>query len=191
MRATLIGLVALLGSGPTLAQEMAGDPEAGHEVAGMCQNCHGLNGDEGGLRTPRIGGQPAAYLAAQLRAYRSGVRENRTMSSFAKNLTDEQIADVAAWYASQTMTPVLPDGFSTAAPEECLGCHGADGIARAEDAPNLAGHNQVYLEAQLKAFRSGERESEVMTPIAQRLSDEELAAVVDWYSSIGLEASGP
>ncbi|HVG49034.1 MAG TPA: hypothetical protein VM899_12990, partial [Rubellimicrobium sp.] len=85
--------MALFGSGPTWAQDTAGDAEAGHEVAHMCQNCHGVAGDEGGLRTPRIGGQPAAYLAEQLRAFHSGEREsaNRTMSLVAKILKDEQI----------------------------------------------------------------------------------------------------
>ncbi len=192
MRTTLIGLVALFGSGPTLAQDTAGDPEAGRQVAGVCQTCHGLDGYAQVPMAPHIGGVPAAYLAEQLRAYRSGERENEMMSAVAKDLTDEQIDDVAAWYASHTATPVLPEGFSTAAaPMSCFGCHGANGIARRQDVPNLAGDNQVYLEAQLEAFRSGERESEVMTPIAQRLSDEELAEVVDWYSSIGLEVSGP
>lgn len=192
MRATLVGVVALLGAGPALAQDAAGDPEAGHQVAEMCQNCHGLNGDEGGLRTPQIGGQPAAYLVEQLRAYRSGEREDVRMSPVAKTLTDEQIEDVAAWYASHTATPVLPEGFSTAAaPEQCFGCHGADGIARMQDTPNLAGDNEIFLKAQLRAFRSGERQSEVMTPIAQRLSDEEFEEVADWYGSIGLESSAP
>ncbi len=192
MRATLVGLVALFGSGPALAQDTAGDPEAGRQVvARVCQTCHGLAGDEGGARTPWIGGQSAAYLAEQLRAYRSGERENYMMNAFAKDLTDEQIDDVAAWFASHTATPVLPDGYSTAAaPEQCFGCHGANGIARAEGAPNLTGDSQVYLEAQLEAFRRGERENETMTAIAQRLSEEELAEVVEWYSSIGLELSG-
>jgi cytochrome c553 len=193
MKAALVGLVALFGSAPTLAQDTVGDPEAGHQmVARVCQTCHGMDGNTGGARTPHIGGQPAAYLAEQLRAYRSGERENYIMNAFAKDLTDEQIEDVAAWYASHTATPVPPEGYSTAAaPEQCFGCHGANGIARAEGTPNLVGHSRVYLEAQMHAFRSGERESETMTPLAQRLSDEELAEVVEWYSSIGLEVSGP
>ena len=193
MRATLVGLVALFVSGPSLAQDMAGDPEVGHELAGMmCQTCHGLDGSKGGPSTPRIGGQPATYLAAQLRAFRSGERENEVMNAMAKNLKDEQIEDMAAWYASHTGTPVLPEGYSTAAaPEECFGCHGADGIARGQDVPNLAGQNWMYLYSQLEAFHSGERESEVMTAIAQRLSNEELVEVAKWYASVGLDVSVP
>src|SRR5687768_16752335 len=117
MRATLIGLVALFGSGSALAQDMAGDPEAGRRVANQCQGCHGMEGDTGSAITPRIGGQPVAYLAAQLHAFHSGEREsaNRTMSLVAKILKDEQIADVAAWYASHTARPVLPEGYSMTA----------------------------------------------------------------------------
>ena len=192
MRATLMGLVALFGSGPTLAQDTAGDPEAGHQVVGVCQSCHGLDGYAQIPMAPHIGGEPAAYLAEQLRAYRSGEREHEMMSVVAKVLTDEQIEDVAAWYASQTAAPVLPEGYSTAAaPMGCFGCHGADGIARMTDIPHLTGDSRIYLEAQLEAFRSGERENETMMAIAQRLSDEELAEVAEWYSSIGLELSGP
>jgi cytochrome c553 len=122
-----------------------------------------MDGFEGSESTPRIGGKPAAYLAAQLHAFHSGEREraNRTMSLIAKILKDEQIDDVAAWYASRTATPVLPDGYSmSAAPDQCFGCHGPNGIARRQDVPNLAGDGRVYLEAQMEAFRSGERESE-------------------------------
>ena len=192
MRATLVGLVALFGSGSTLAQDMAGDPEAGRQVASICQSCHGLDGYAQIPMAPHIGGEPAAYLAEQLRAYRSGERENEMMSVVAKVLTEEQIEDVAAWYASHTAAPVLPDGYSTAAaPMGCFGCHGADGIARMTDVPHLTGDSRFYLETQLEAFRSGERKNDTMASIAQRLSDEELAEVAEWYSSIGLEMSAP
>ena len=192
MRTALIGLVALVGSGPTLAQETAGDAEAGRQVAQMCQRCHGLDGDTGSSTTPHIGGQPMAYLAAQLRAYRSGERQHDRMSGVAKYLTDEQIDDVAAWYASHTATSVLPEGYdAAAAPILCVGCHGADGIAPSEGYPHLAGNDHSYIETQLKAYRSGEREHAMMTPIAQRLSEEDVAEVAEWFSSIGLELSAP
>ena len=77
------------------------------------------------------------------------------MSVVAAGLSDAQIADVAAWYAAHagdapSWRPIPPD-----APELCVACHGADGIASvAEDAPNLAGESNIYIETQLKAFRS-------------------------------------
>lgn len=92
MKATLVGLLALFGSGPTQAQDTAGNPEAGRQVAGMCQNCHGLGGYTRSPSAPHIGGEPAACLAEQLRTYRSGEREHEMMSVIAKYLSDEQIA---------------------------------------------------------------------------------------------------
>lgn len=188
----LLGLGGAISAGPILAQEAAGDPEAGRRVAGMCQTCHGINGYAQIPIAPHIGGEPAAYLARQLQAFRSGEREHEMMSVVAKSLTDEQIGDVAAWYASHVATAVPPEDFDpAAAPGSCAGCHGEDGIALVEDVPNLAGENRVYIESQLKAFRSGQREHEVMTPIAQDLSEEEIREVSDWFASVGLELAEP
>jgi cytochrome c553 len=188
----LLALGGAISAGATLAQEAAGDPEAGRRVAGMCQTCHGLDGYAQIPIAPHIGGEPAAYLAEQLHAFRSGERENEMMTLVAKNLSDEQIEDVSAWYASHVATAVPPEGFDpTAAPMQCAGCHGEDGIALVEDVPNLAGENRVYIETQLKAFRNGQREHEVMTPIAMELTEEELRQVSDWFASVGLELSEP
>ncbi len=187
-----LSLGGVISAGEAFAQEAAGDPEAGRKVAGMCQTCHGIDGSAQIPIAPHIGGEPAAYLVGQLRAFRSGERENEMMSVVAKNLTDEQIEDVAAWYASHMATAVPPEGFDrAAAPVACAGCHGEDGIAVVDDVPHLAGENRVYLETQLKAFRSDQRQHEIMSPIATELSEEELGAVVEWFASIGLEVEGP
>ena len=78
-----------------------------------------------------------------------------------------------------------------AAPAVCSGCHGADGIAVIPEAPNLAGENTIYLDTQLKAFRSGKRASDVMGPVAAELDDAAIRAVAEWYAAIGVEAAGP
>ncbi|WP_299360157.1 c-type cytochrome [uncultured Paracoccus sp.] len=194
MRALIlaVGLGGLIPAGPLAAQDPPGDPQAGRQVANMCRTCHGLDGYAQVPIAPHIGGEPATYLSAQLRAFRSGEREHEMMSVVAKNLTDEQIANVAAWYASHTATAVLPDGFdAAAAPTLCSDCHGADGIAVVADAPHLAGENRVYLETQLNAFRTGQRTHDIMTPIATELTDGELREVADWFASIELEIAGP
>lgn len=74
---------------------------------------------------------------------------------------------------------------------QCRTCHGLDGIAQIPVAPHLAGESELYLEAQLKAFRSGERESEMMSVVAKDLSDEDIANVAAWYSAIKIEAEMP
>jgi cytochrome c553 len=185
-------LVLCLG-GLMLAGAASGqDVEAGRRVASMCRACHGLDGRAAMPVAPSIGGEPAAYLAAQLEAFRSGARENEMMSVVAAGLSDAQVADVAAWYAAHTATAAPPPGFDpAAAPQACVACHGADGIAVIDDAPNLAGENAIYIDTQLKAFRGGKRASEVMTPVAEGLDDAAIRAAADWYAAVGLEMAPP
>jgi cytochrome c553 len=188
MRPLLLGLGGLLLAGAALAQDL----EAGRRVAGMCRTCHGLEGRAQIPVAPSIGGEPAAYLAAQLAAFRSGVRQQEIMSVVAAGLTDTQIADLAAWYAAQKATAVPPAGFDPAgAPAACVACHGADGIAVVPEAPNLAGENTIYIDTQLKAFRSGRRPSPVMQPVAAGLDDAAIRAAAEWYAAIGIEIAGP
>jgi cytochrome c553 len=73
----------------------------------------------------------------------------------------------------------------------CAVCHGANGIAVAPDAANLAGQSAIYLSAQLKAYRSGERRHEVMSVMAKPLTDADIANLAAWYSSIKVEATPP
>ena len=180
----VLGGLALAGGAP------AQDVEAGRQVAGMCRTCHGLDGLAQIPVAPNIGGEPAEYLVEQLAAFRSGERQHEMMNVVASSLSDRQIADVAAWYAAHVATATLgadPDD----APELCSGCHGADGIALVEDAPNLAGEVNIYILEQLKAFRSGRRVHEVMSEVAATMSDEEMRAVADWYGDTTLAIEAP
>ncbi len=74
---------------------------------------------------------------------------------------------------------------------KCQTCHGIDGIARIPVAPHLAGESQIYLETQLKAFRSGKRENEMMSVVAKSLTDDEITNLAEWYSSIEITAKMP
>lgn len=74
---------------------------------------------------------------------------------------------------------------------QCQTCHGIDGIAKIPIAPHIAGESQIYLETQLKAFRSGKREHEIMSLIAQNLSDEDISDLAAWYSSIKFSVTLP
>lgn len=181
-------ILAQIVSGPVLAQDLTGDPEAGRQKAGVCRTCHGLNGYAKIPIAPHIGGENAAYIVHQLTAFRDGTREHEMMTVVAKSLDDQSIADLAAWFHSQPATATLPAGATEdMAPEACVACHGANGIAQIEDAPNLAGENTVYIETQLKAFRTGKRVHEVMGPIAMSLSAADMQAAADWYAAIRLE----
>ncbi len=177
-------------AGAAYAEEAAGDPLAGKRIAGMCRTCHGLDGFAKIPIAPHIGGEPASYLRRQLVAFRDGSREHEMMTVVARGLSDEQIADVAAWYASHTAEATLAKGEGDA-PELCVSCHGADGIAVVEDAPHLAGETNIYIETQLKAYRSGKRSHDIMSDIAAELSDEEIRMAADWYGSITLNIAHP
>ncbi len=80
-------------------------------------------------------------------------------------------------------------GRKKAAP--CRTCHGIDGIAKIPIAPHIAGESQIYLQTQLKAFRSGKRQHEIMSIVAGQLSDEDISDLSAWYSSITITATMP
>lgn len=185
-RSLTLALGGLLLAGSLSAEELPGDREAGRKLSGQCRTCHGLEGFAKIPIAPHIGGEPDVYIRAQLTAFRDGTREHEMMSIVAKSLTDQNIADLAAWYSGHQVTATLtvdPAG----APEQCVGCHGEDGIHLIDEAPNLAGETNIYIDTQLKAFRTGKRENEIMTPIAADLTDEDIRAVADWYAAVQLE----
>jgi cytochrome c553 len=188
MRALVaFGLGGLLLAGTALAQEtVEGTAAAGRKIAGQCRTCHGIDGYARIPIAPHIGGEQASYIRNQLTAFRDGTRVHEMMSVVAKMLTDQQIADVAAWYSSHTATATLTADAS-GAPEACTACHGVDGIAVIEDAPNLAGETNIYIDTQLKAFRLGKRKHEVMSVVAAEMTDAEIRAVADWYASVKLD----
>ncbi|MEM8571314.1 MAG: c-type cytochrome [Pseudomonadota bacterium] len=187
---TLLGGLLLAGGlGMPVA---ADDPQAGRLVANMCQTCHGIDGYAAIPIAPHIGGEPHSYLEAQLMAFKTGAREHEMMSVVAASLSAQQISDVAAWYGTHRVRATLPDGVDTAdAPQSCVSCHGADGISTLLDAPNLAGETNIYIDTQLKAFKRGTREHEIMSAVAADLTDEEIRSIADWYAAIEIEIEAP
>lgn len=108
-RSTLMA-AALLALAPWIAPSaLAGDPAAGKAKAASCVACHGADGNSSIPSNPRLAGQHADYLERALLDYRSGARKNPIMAGFAANLSDQDIADLAAWFASQkgVFTPAL------------------------------------------------------------------------------------
>jgi cytochrome c553 len=187
---SVLGGLMLAGASP--APVKADDPEQGRKVANMCRVCHGLDGYAQIPIAPHIGGEPIEYLESQLLAFKTGVREHEMMSIVTASLSAQQISDVAAWYASHTAVATLPEGVqSEEAPQNCVSCHGADGISLLLDAPNLAGETNIYIDTQLKAFKRGSRQHDVMSEVAAELSDAEIREVADWYAAVTLEILPP
>jgi cytochrome c553 len=186
-----LGIILALGGGFLAGSALAevpveGDRAAGRTLASQCRTCHGLDGLAQIPIAPHIGGEPAGYIRSQLAAFRDGTREHEMMSIVARSLSDQDIADLAAWYAGHVVRAELA-ADANAAPAQCVSCHGTDGLHVMEDVPNLAGEANIYIDTQLKAFRSGRRTHETMTPIAAELSDAEIRAVADWYANVRIE----
>src|SRR5215218_3055753 len=102
---TLLALLIVTGMA---ARAEAADPAAGRKKAQQCQTCHGIDGVGKMPDVPNIGGESADYLTAQLQHFRSGERKHEQMSIIASGLSDQDIADVAAWYSSIQFTVTLP-----------------------------------------------------------------------------------
>jgi cytochrome c553 len=184
----LVALGGLMLAGGAPAPVQADDPEAGRKIANMCRTCHGVDGYAAIPIAPHIGGEPEAYLEAQLMAFKTGARQHEMMSVVTAGLTAQQISDVAAWYAAHEVRATLPDGGSAEdAPQACVSCHGADGISLILDAPNLAGETNIYIDTQLRAFKRGSRQHDIMNEVASELSSAEIREIANWYAAVTLE----
>ncbi len=106
MRRTALLLTVAICTLPGLAK--AADPAAGRKKAQQCQTCHGIDGVGKMPDVPNIGGESAGYLTSQLQHFRSGERQHEQMSIIAQGLSDEDIADIAAWYSSIQFTVTVP-----------------------------------------------------------------------------------
>lgn len=105
-----LGLALLAASAvPAATSALAGDLAAGREKAQVCQTCHGIDGIATMPMAPNIAGNNELYLRKQLEAFRSGQRTDEMMSVVAEGLSDEDIADLAAWYSAIEITVKLPD----------------------------------------------------------------------------------
>lgn len=194
MAATLL-LVAALATQPAMAQ---GDPEAGKDIGYTCLGCHGIEGYRNAYpsyRVPKLGGQKAGYLEIALKGYRDGMREHPTMVAQATSLTDQQIADVAAYLASLASETVAAGGTEGASFDKaaaCAACHGQNGISVNAAWPTLAGQHESYLLHSLKQYRNGTRKDPVMTAQAALLEEEDLPQLAAYFAGLeGLETTKP
>lgn len=164
-----------------------GKADKAQELSATCNGCHGENGNSTDPGVPAIAGQDATYIVDAIQGYASGKRENETMANAIKELSKEQIRDVATFYATQT--PEKPQGVNLPlSPQElaakCDRCHGENGMSQDPEKPRLAGQIQAYLEKALNDYRNGNRESSMMHAMAATdvMSVTELKAITAYYS---------
>lgn len=193
-------------SGAAMAQEVKGDVKAALGKIDMCIGCHGIPGYQAVFpevhKVPKISGQSAAYISAALNAYKTGARRHPSMRGIAESLSDQDIADLAAYYSTHGVTEgaKLPEQPSREANAEvsallqkgaCVSCHGANFSAPIDPSyPKIAGQHADYLFAALKAYKveggSGPigRANGVMAPIVKQFSNAELRAMANYLQSL-------
>lgn len=183
------------------------DPAKGKIVAeSICVACHGADGNSMTSANPHLAGQIEQYIYKQLSNFKAtdgkpAARDNAIMAGMVAALSDEDMRNVAAWFASQKLTPAVAKDESKIAVGQrlwrqgdfkkgipaCAGCHGPAGAGIPAQYPRLAGQFPEYTAAQLKSFRLGERANDpesMMRTIAAKLSDAEIAAVAEYAAGL-------
>lgn len=163
----------------------AADADAGARKAYTCLGCHGSPGYDNSYPTykvPKIWGQHETYLAAALIAYGDGSRQHPTMSVQGAALSDEDIADISAYFAAAHEVAASEPVGEEPLTQVCVACHQADGVSTDPNNPILAGQYQDYLEHALRAYRSGDRANAIMAGFAAGLSDEDIEALAAFYA---------
>lgn len=175
-----------------------GDPDAGKALATTCLACHGETGNSMAPSFPNIAAQNEQYLYKQLQDIKSGARPVPTMAGQLDNMTEQDLADIAAYYASQERNygaakaelvelgeSIYRAGIPRKNIASCAACHSPSGMGNGPAKfPALAGQWPEYTVMQLKAFQSGERSNDgdslMMRTIAEDMNDKEMQAVASY-----------
>ncbi len=198
------GLLAAALAAPAMAAEGAAPAKAdlakGQATAtAVCGACHTSDGSRGSPANPILQGQHPEYLVKQLTEFKSGKRDNAIMKGFASALSEEDMKNVAAFYAGKAAKPGFAKNKATVALGEkiyrggiadrkvpaCSGCHGPSGAGIPSQYPRLAGQHADYTEAQLLAFRGGVRKNNAqMTGVAAGMTEADIKAVSDYIAGL-------
>ena len=205
MNALLSSLIALTVASATVfsahAQDVQGNAKAAEGKIAMCIGCHGIKGYQASFpevyRVPMISGQNAKYIAASLNAYKKGDRKHPTMRGIATSLTDQDIADISAYYAQHGVVegaaPVVAKAPDAKVAEllkkgACVSCHG-DNFSKPVDPsyPKIAGQHKDFLFVALKSYKvenqsTWGRNNGVMGGVAKQFTLAELKEIAAYVS---------
>lgn len=186
------------------AQDVRGDAKAGQQKIAMCVGCHGIPGYQASFpsvhKVPMISGQGAKYIVAALAAYKKGDRKHPSMRGIVDNLSEQDMADVAAHYEADGQAQGTPVAAKAGASSErvtallakgaCLSCHG-DNFSKPLDPsyPKLAGQHADYLFVALKSYKTEGtstwgRANPIMGGIAKQFSNPELKELANYISAL-------
>lgn len=195
-----IALSIILGSF-SLGAMAAGDPAAGQGKTAVCAGCHGADGNSAVANFPKLAGQGERYLEKQIKDIKAGNRVVVEMTGLTDNLSNQDIADIAAFYAAQGATTGMADpelvergkqlfegGNAAKGIPSCMGCHGPAGKGiQAAGFPRIAGQHADYTVTQLKQFRDGNRQNDpngMMRGVAANLNDAEIQALASYIQGL-------
>ncbi|MDP9197823.1 MAG: c-type cytochrome [Pseudomonadota bacterium] len=184
---TLTSLLAAIAFGLVASAAGAADAENGRKLAYSCMGCHGIENSKNAYpnySVPKLGGQSATYIVAALAEYDAGARWHPTMQGYAATLSEQDRADIAAWFAAQSARKpgTKPVGQLPEAGAACTACHGTDGFGNVAENPTLAGQHADYLEQTLNDYRLGKRKNPIMGTFAKALTREEIRALSRYFA---------
>ncbi len=185
----------------------AGDATAGRGKSQVCAGCHGVDGNAAIPNYPKLAGQHANYLVKQMQAFKSGKRNDAIMKGQVANLTEKDMQDLAAYFASQKTTigaatdqakrelgeRLYRGGNETKGISACMGCHGPNGTGnQPAKFPALSGQNSAYTlkslkdyrEAKIRAFDEKDDAGKIMRNIAKKMSEAEMDAVAHYIAGL-------
>ena len=170
------------------AAQAAGDAHHGKTVTYTCLGCHGVEGYKNAYpmySVPELRGQNPEYLLTALHGYRDGDRSHITMHSQTETLSDQDMADAAAFLAGKPLQGTgKPEGTVPQAAQLCVSCHGQDGVAVAPIYPSLAGQHEDYIVRALDEYKHGGRKNPVMKGFASNLTEADIRAVAAYFSKL-------
>ncbi|MEO7623858.1 MAG: c-type cytochrome [Gallionella sp.] len=177
----------------------SGDPVAGREKSQLCQGCHGEEGISIEGLIPKLAGQYGKYIAKELRNYQAGTRSHQIMNAMAATISDDDLADIAAYFASRPKMKgagsnselgkkLFLHGDISRTMVACVNCHGVNGKGLTPNTsmfPVIGGQQKDYIRRQLVNFRKNDRTNSpnaIMNKITQKLTDDEIEALADYVS---------
>lgn len=175
--------------------------EPGKEKSAACAACHGADGNSSNPLWPNLAGQHPAYIVKQLKAFKSGERQEASMTPMAAPLSEDDMEDIALYYAAQNPSIGVADeqflergqqlyrgGNRNSGVPACMACHGPSGIGNLPAGyPALSGQHPDYTAKQLNAYKSGERKTDpaaMMRSIAAKMSAEEIQAIASYLAGL-------
>ncbi|TCK03483.1 c-type cytochrome [Marinobacterium mangrovicola] len=199
MNKILISLLVSLGI--TGVAHAAGDAAAGQQKVAVCAACHGADGNSPAPNFPKLAGQNENYLLKQLNDIKGGARTVVEMTGMLDAMSEQDLADIAAYFASQNVQIGQAAADQVAAGQEiyragiadkgvaaCTACHSPNGKGNnAAGFPSLSGQHATYVESSLNKFASGERNNDpsgMMQDIAVKLNEEEMKAVSQYVQGL-------